>query len=71
MIVVDRGANAPLKNIRQVDILKGEANNEKIVRHDALIAPQRNVKQLPRTRKSSVGDDARHRPVAVCSMRDH
>jgi hypothetical protein len=45
----------PLKNIRRLSLLKCETNNEKIVGRDALIAPQRNVKQLTQTRKLSVG----------------
>ena len=52
--MVDRGTNMPLKNIRRLS-LKCETNNEKMVGRDALIAPQRNGKQLTQTRKSSVG----------------
>ena len=52
---MDRGTNMPLKNIRRLSLLKCETNNEKIVGRDALIAPQRNGKQLTQTRKSSVG----------------
>ena len=45
---------------------------KKIVGRDALIAPQRNGKQLTQTRKSIYrGGDDEHRPVAVCPMRDH
>lgn len=70
--MVDRGTNMPLKNIRRLSLLKCETNNEKIVGRDALIAPQRNGKQLTQTRKSFVGgDDDEHRLVAVCPMRDH
>lgn len=48
--MVDRGTNMPLKNIRRLS-LKCETNNEKMVGRDALIAPQRNGKQLTQTRK--------------------
>ena len=41
--------------LRRLSLLKCETNNEKIVGRDALIAPQRNGKQLTQTRKSSVG----------------